>query len=489
MQISPHTETAQIDYAPMSGVEPPYKPETEPDEESGAFAKILAELLQKTGTVDDAAAEDAAALEGVSLAALTDAVDQNEAAGGVLSLAGREKTGRAGKSRPDADAAATDEAARADFEFSEDEQNIPFGVELLLHRTGEQAVPAGEDGENAADDFSVTENSLTGTEWDFLADLDQALEDGADFAVEAAGLEIAGENPLIEPEPGAEKKQAGRFAKEAPGPDLAAALKGAQTGMENKLVEQTRLNKTGTGEKEGRNRLEEARGRRRGAAVEVRDFRGAESRAEHALQGDSLHRTAAADGRQTAEGGNREITLELHLPNQGNPAQAAESAANANWETKAGQAFEDLLARELHQNFNNDIVRHASMALRDNGEGTIRLALKPETLGNVKIRLEMAENKITGHIVVESEEALRAFEREIHSLEQAFKDSGFDGANLQMSLAADGRGADQFRREGEASQFLPERIASRYDAAIERAETPLVVDVYQRGTAAINVLA
>jgi flagellar hook-length control protein FliK len=109
------------------------------------------------------------------------------------------------------------------------------------------------------------------------------------------------------------------------------------------------------------------------------------------------------------------------------------------------------------------------MVLRDNGQGTIRLSLKPESLGNVKIRLEMAENKITGHIVVESEEALRAFEREVHSLEQAFRDSGFDGAELDMSLAQGGGGAEQ-RWNGEETDrpFLSERLAaSRYDAAAE----------------------
>jgi hypothetical protein len=46
----------------------------------------------------------------------------------------------------------------------------------------------------------------------------------------------------------------------------------------------------------------------------------------------------------------------------------------------------------------------------------------------------MAENKISGHIFVESEEALRAFEQEIHTLEQAFRDSGFEGATLSTAL-------------------------------------------------------
>jgi flagellar hook-length control protein FliK len=247
-----------------------------------------------------------------------------------------------------------------------------------------------------------------------------------------------------------------------------------------------------TAETAGKGRLDEARSRdkKRGASLEVRDLRTGPA-TDAAVRGDSLHLKAAAETRSPDSGAARgEISLELRLSSQAQDAPAVETA----WETRSGQAFEDLLARELHQNFNNDIVRHASIALRDGGEGTIRLALKPESLGNVKIRLEMAENKITGHIIVESEEALRAFEREIGSLEQAFKDSGFDGANLEMSLAqdqwsADGSGAGQGWQEAEANRFLPDYgAASQYDAALERVDAPVIVDIYQRGAAAINML-
>jgi hypothetical protein len=154
-----------------------------------------------------------------------------------------------------------------------------------------------------------------------------------------------------------------------------------------------------------------------------------------------------------------------------------------------------MLARELHQNLNGDIVRHAAILLRDGGEGTIRLSLKPESLGNVKIRLEMAENKITGHIIVESDEALRAFEREIRSLEQAFKESGFDGASLQMAVAS-GSGQEG-RREpgGEADFFLAEEYAARiaaggYDRAGD-GEAPLAEEgifLYSGEQPQINML-
>jgi flagellar hook-length control protein FliK len=137
-------------------------------------------------------------------------------------------------------------------------------------------------------------------------------------------------------------------------------------------------------------------------------------------------------------------------------------------EKSAGQAFEDILARELHQNLNGDIVRQASIMVRDGGEGTIKLSLKPESLGMVKIRLEMAENKITGHIIVESNEALRAFEKEIRSLEQAFRDSGFAGASLDMTLAGDGgQNSGQGRWNSEAPLFPARAVSSSYDAMAE----------------------
>ena len=255
--------------------------------------------------------------------------------------------------------------------------------------------------------------------------------------------------------------------------------------------QQTEARKTLTQEKDGRNRLEEVRNRRfassgrRGASLEVHDFRS--QTGDSALkEGVGQLRTVSSEARLSGDGSSKDIILELRLPNQG------QASVTSSWETRlgqTGQTLENMLARELHQNMNSDIVRHASLLLRDGNEGTIRLALKPESLGNVKIQLEMAENKITGKIVVESEETLRAFKREIASLEKAFRDSGFDAANLEMSLSADGRGAEQQWQEAEASQFLPAVLAaSRYDAAIERIEMPVPVDMYYQGTRAVNVL-
>jgi flagellar hook-length control protein FliK len=185
--------------------------------------------------------------------------------------------------------------------------------------------------------------------------------------------------------------------------------------------------------------------------LEVRDFRSAA--ADH-VQNQELKVTE-----ETGSKGETRLVVELRSGGSREPADMLP-------ENRPARSFENILARELHQNLNGDIVRHASVVLRDGNEGTIRLSLKPESLGNVKIHLEMTENKIAGRIVVESGEVLRAFEREIRSLEQAFRDSGFDAAVLEMAVASDGRnGADRQWKEAETGPFYSARLAaSAYDA-------------------------
>jgi flagellar hook-length control protein FliK len=477
IQLSPPVvETAYIDRALLSGTEYPqiHEPENEGgSEDREEFAEILAGLLHKTGSAEaeSAASEDTAGFgvspfEGVE--AFTEALPT------------------ALQKHPSQPETADAEMTKAGFgasenelfgpELADDGQNILLAVDRLLNRTVEENPETVDNA--AARDLPAEMGSATG----FAAAVDQT--DVID-AAEAGDFIKTGEQVipqhLAESQNIDKEKSKGKIRS---GEAVAqAAQQNTATAAYSEAAERVSLKKPV--EKEGQTRLEAARERRRSASIEVRDFRSANAQAAESNLKASTQFRVNAETRVPTDTGPREITLELRLPNQGQNSPAATTT----WEAKAGQAFTDLLARELHQNFNNDIVRHASMALRDEGAGTIRIALKPETLGNVKIHLEMAENKITGLIVVESEEALRAFEREIRSLEQAFKDSGFEGANLEMSLTGDG-GANQQWQETEASQFLSgQHVASRYDASIERAETPVIVDLYQRGTALINVFA
>ncbi|MDR1863156.1 MAG: flagellar hook-length control protein FliK [Treponema sp.] len=184
-----------------------------------------------------------------------------------------------------------------------------------------------------------------------------------------------------------------------------------------------------------------------------------------------------------AEKADAEIRVEI-LPEPGFKGREGDAG-------KAGgflnQGLEDALAGELRENLGADIVKQASILVRNQQEGTIRLTLKPETLGNIKIRLEMAENKITGHIIVESQEALKAFERELPVLEKAFRDSGFSETNLDMSMA--GNGGSYGQEGGDFNNFTPARAASLYDAGIvERELVPGGFFPENSGQKAVNML-
>ena len=222
-----------------------------------------------------------------------------------------------------------------------------------------------------------------------------------------------------------------------------------------------------------------AAARRRSLIAQARELRGQAAQAEASYSAGS----GASEPRAALDGAGREAVLEVRMP-----AHAATSSASSAWESRPAQALESMLARELHQHLNGDIVRQASLILREGGEGIIRLALRPESLGNVKIRLEMADNKITGYIVVESEEALRAFEREMASLEKEFRDAGFEGAELKMSMS--GGGADGQSADGDGGAFIPASLAaSRYDAAAEMTETIQSEAGILQGAGAVDMLA
>ena len=208
-------------------------------------------------------------------------------------------------------------------------------------------------------------------------------------------------------------------------------------------------------------RLTEFRGRKSrerpgsaGFQLEVRDLRTGEAGLERGLA-----EAARGTGLLRAQGAEMEIPVDLKLNDGGGQGAAGK-------ETIVSQSFEDALAAELRGNLSTDIVRDATVIVRNGGEGTIRLSLRPATLGDVKIRLELTENKITGHIIVESNDAFRAFERELPVLEKAFRDSGFSETNLDMSFAQD-RGSFGAGEQGQNADFgayYPSFAASRYEA-------------------------
>lgn len=178
----------------------------------------------------------------------------------------------------------------------------------------------------------------------------------------------------------------------------------------------------------------------------------------------------------------RELSLDTRLTATDRSAGGSERAAPGS----PASDFRALLAERLQEAWNGEIVQSARIVLRDGDSGTIRLRLKPESLGTVKIELNLADNNISGRIIVESDEAKSAFERNMSELADAFRRGGFESARLQVSVGSDsGSGGKTDGGTGEGP-FYSERLR----AAVDSGAVPSIAQTaYVRQGSAIDMLA
>ncbi len=129
------------------------------------------------------------------------------------------------------------------------------------------------------------------------------------------------------------------------------------------------------------------------------------------------------------QAGNVEMTLDMTAAAEKNILGLDNQSAAAD-----GSAFQAMLKNQITQNA-EDFVRAGNIILRDNNQGQINLILHPESLGNVKISLDMSGKVVTGHITVASREAFDAFGDSANALKNAFIQSGFEDARFDISYS------------------------------------------------------
>ncbi|MBO4731637.1 MAG: flagellar hook-length control protein FliK [Spirochaetaceae bacterium] len=115
-------------------------------------------------------------------------------------------------------------------------------------------------------------------------------------------------------------------------------------------------------------------------------------------------------------------------------------------EKSSESVFASMLTQEFQSN-SGELVKTGLITLKDNNTGSIKLILHPEQLGNVKIKLDLSEKIITGKIIVSSEEAFSAFKDSLESLRQAFINSGFENAGLELAFAGNGSSSEPDAQE------------------------------------------
>ena len=120
------------------------------------------------------------------------------------------------------------------------------------------------------------------------------------------------------------------------------------------------------------------------------------------------------------------------------------SAAKFSLQTAEESKGAALLDRQLKNEGTAELTKNIRFVLKDNNEGEIKLILKPEALGKVRINLNLNENNIVGKIIVENNSVRQVFMNNLADLTRALEDSGFDSAALDVSVGggqSEGRGA------------------------------------------------
>lgn len=184
-----------------------------------------------------------------------------------------------------------------------------------------------------------------------------------------------------------------------------------------------------TGESEGRPKLTVID--KRGASV--RNNSGNPSGSESRQQNSEFKLFSSGnESRGNNENGDSVQVMQVNL--RGDTGQSF-SAASAKG---SGNGIRNELMQQLQDHLNKDIVKRSSILIRENGSGEIKLDLKPDNLGQVRIRITMENNNIAGKIFVENSNVKEAFDQNMQQLYRAFKEHGFENAALNVSVGDQG---------------------------------------------------
>ncbi|WP_028974876.1 flagellar hook-length control protein FliK [Spirochaeta cellobiosiphila] len=117
-------------------------------------------------------------------------------------------------------------------------------------------------------------------------------------------------------------------------------------------------------------------------------------------------------------------------------------------EVSSSKQFATVLKDRLDKSTNNQIVDQAKFVLKDGNAGEIKLILKPESLGRVRIQIDMHEKNIVGKIFVENNIVKQVFEDNMSSLNRSFNSAGYQ---TSIDVEVGGQGQKQYQPQEDRS--------------------------------------
>ncbi len=201
----------------------------------------------------------------------------------------------------------------------------------------------------------------------------------------------------------------------------------------------------------------------------------------------SVERIAGTESQQAARingDGTADISISFRAPEQGSE-QRFQQAVNGQ-EGKAS-SFASMLSDEL-RSVTPEFVRAGAIILKDNNSGLIRLTLHPESLGNVRIALELSDRKVSGKIIVSSKEAFEAFNENLDGFRDAFIGEGFDSAGFDLSWNGESEGQTGSNPE-KGTVSAPFYASTIPDVMLAANPADIQESGYSFGRSAVNVFA
>ena len=97
------------------------------------------------------------------------------------------------------------------------------------------------------------------------------------------------------------------------------------------------------------------------------------------------------------------------------------------------------------------LVDQARIVLKDQNAGEIRMTLYPESLGKVKVSLDLSDNSLAGQIYVENQTVKDVFQSNLEGLMEAFREGGWDNMSLEVSVGNGNGGKQSGERHAQAA--------------------------------------
>jgi flagellar hook-length control protein FliK len=115
----------------------------------------------------------------------------------------------------------------------------------------------------------------------------------------------------------------------------------------------------------------------------------------------------------------------------------------------------------------SELVKATNLIVRDGG-GEIKLVLKPDSLGSVRIRMNVVDKVIEGRIIVDTPAVKQVFEGNLDALKTALTAQGFQTGALSVSVGQ--QNADNTRQQPQQTAEVRRIAATSFERSVPGVE-------------------